>query len=101
MHSGTYNRGVSDLSTASERSTASMIDEAVRRVGHQLSQRVGGEDSSTVATVDSLGDHPTSAFHPPQNDDRIRRHGQVSVKLAVALICAAVVCAGGIILVEK
>jgi hypothetical protein len=101
MHTGSYNRGDSDLSTASERSTASMIDEAVRRVGHRLSQRVGGEDSSTVATVDSLGDHPKSAFHPPQKDDRIRRHGQVGVKLVVAAICAAIVCAFGILLVEK
>ena len=69
-------RRESDASAASSRSDA--FDEAYRRVGHRLSQRVGGDDSSTVATLDSLGDHPQSAFHPPQNDDTIRNRAEVS-----------------------
>lgn len=77
-----YVRGDSDLSTDSIRSNVS-IDEAYRRVGHKLSQRVGGDDSSTAATVDSIGDHPLSAFHPPLHGERIRKHAEVCFLLKV------------------
>jgi hypothetical protein len=72
-----YGRGESDISTESLRSNLS-IDEAYRRVGHKLSQRVGGDDSSTAATVDLLGDHPMSAFSSPRAEDRIRSYAEVS-----------------------
>lgn len=72
-----YQKTDSDISNASDASAA-MMDEAYRRVGHRLSQRVGGDDSSSAVTVDSLGDHPKSAFAPPTLDhDRIRSHAEV------------------------
>lgn len=80
-----YGRGDSDISNASDQSAA-MIDEAYRRVGYRLSRRVGGDDSSTVATVDSLGDHPLSAFHPPFSNDRIRNHAEVSLMFACTIL---------------
>jgi GGDEF domain-containing protein len=77
-----YRRGSdqSSVSVASSRSSHSAaMDEAFRRVGHRLSQTVGGDDHSTPVAVANLGGTEQSAFSPraQHEDELIRNQGEV------------------------
>ena len=77
-----YARSGDQASVSSSLSSSVAMDEAYRRVGHRLSQRVGGDDSSVPLARESLGGHEQSAFHAHggNNDDQVvRNSAQVRV----------------------
>ena len=75
-----YRRSGDQSSVASSRSSHSAVmDEALRRVGHRLSQSVGGDEHSTTIAMAKLGGHERSAFSPQaeHDDGAIRNHAEV------------------------
>lgn len=82
LNNGYRRSGDQSSVTSSRSSHSAAMEEAFRRVGHRLSQSVGGDEQSTPIAVANLGGHDQSAFSPmaEHDGDTIRNHAEVRRK---------------------